>query len=423
MKKLCLLLVSCFIAFFLRLMPVDAKEYTQEDVQQSLASIISIWQGSAPQGTQFNFLAVGNDLALKSTFGGEEYVSHFIFNDGVISFVSDRATVTNEDEFIKSTYDNFNITFLLVGLLNMYDEETKESVKDIQINDSLSMETFTLERDGLTATLINSNIKEITLENGQSLKTEGFIKTIDIDFNHPNFIKFVIDNDGSLIFGSQKKVPTLNLKDVTDSSITIEIGNTDSGRMCKIYKRESNQDFTLLDTVSCSDTHTDTDVLSDTEYSYKIETDEGIESNIKSARTLKKEQPSTTPTEQIPSLKLSNIKMDSITVNFYNTGDAKSCSLYRSKEDGEFEALKTVSCNESYVDSEVYANTKYSYKVEANGIMSEPVSGKTLPKILEPVPNNPKTGIITYSLLVITLVISCIAGLQILSKNKLFKRL
>lgn len=423
MKRSVLTLLVVLSTVFIGLSRVEAWEYTQDDVQESLASTMSIWQGAAPQGTQFNFSASGSDLALKSTFGGKEYVSHFIFKDGVISFVSDRSSVTNNDEFIKSNYDNFNITFLLVSLLRMYDQETKDSVKDIQVNDSLSMEDFTLERDGLVANLISSNIKEITLDNGEVLKAEGFIRTIDIDFNHPNFIKFVIDNDGSLIFQTQKKVPTLNLKDITDGSITLEIGNTVSGRTCKVYKKGPGQDFVILKATDCSDILVDTDVLPDTEYSYKVETDEGAMSNIKSAKTLPKVEVEVPPKTPIPYLKLSNIKMDSITVNFFNTGSAKVCTLYRASEEGPYESLNTISCKDGYVDKEVYANTEYSYKLEADGVMSDPVSGKTLPKVLEPVPNNPKTGIITYTLLIVTLVIACLAGLQILSKNKLFRRL
>ena len=109
MKRSVLTLLVVLSTVFIGLSRVEAWEYTQDDVQESLASTMSIWQGAAPQGTQFNFSASGSDLALKSTFGGKEYVSHFIFKDGVISFVSDRSSVTNNDEFIKSNYDNFNI--------------------------------------------------------------------------------------------------------------------------------------------------------------------------------------------------------------------------------------------------------------------------------------------------------------------------
>ncbi len=424
MRKFCIATFNILFLSLVGIMGVDAREYTREDIQESLASTISIWQGTAPEGTQFNFTAVGNDLALKSTFNGQEYISHFVISDGVITFTSDRSSVTNDDEFLKSTFDNFNITFLLVGLLRMYDDETKESVKDVVVNDSLSMENFTLDRDGLTATLINSDIKEITLENGAVLRTEGFIRSIQIDFNHPNFIKFVIDNDGSLIFGSQKKVPTLNLKDVTSNSITLEIGNTEVGKNCSIYKKEENGEFTLLYTGVCSNQYTDTEVKPDTTYTYKVLTEDAVESVPKSAKTPPLEEVPTPPAEtKVPSLNLTDIKMDSITVHFSNVDQSKTCHLYRGREHDPFALIKTLPCSEVYVDREVYANTLYHYKVEVDGLMSEPKSAKTLPKIIEPIPENPKTGILTYTLAIITLIIACIGGLQILGKNRLFKKL
>lgn len=431
MRKLRAVLVSAFLLCTAGIKTVDAREYTYTDVQQSLAATMSVWQSTAPEGTTFNFSTNGNDMILKTTFRGTEYEAHVIYDNGVFNFVSDRSAVKTENDFVKSYYDNHNITFLLVSLLRMYDQETRDSVKDIVINSSLSMEDFSLERDGLTASLMSSNIKEVTVPTGEKLEAEGFLKSISIDINHPNFIKFVIDNNGSLVFQSkvEKKKPILTLSYITEDSITVEVSNIDLSRPRKLYRKVEGGEFELLSTGSGVGSYVDKNLEPDTIYSYKVVSEDNVESDVTSARTLKRAaveepEPDPKPTVTIPKISLSNVGMTSITINIDAPGSS-TCDIYRAREEGAFEMIKSgVACNKAYVDDKVYANTSYSYKVmNDKGYFSEEVGAKTKPKVLSVLPDNPKTGILTYGLLTVVLSLGCFAGLKMLGKRNVFRKL
>lgn len=196
------IVVSCIFSS-----SVLAKEYTKDDVEDSLNKIMGVFEGVFPVGTEITMNSTDSETVITSTFDGKSYVTHFGYADGVYSYVSEFSDVTNEEEFLKSGFDTFNISLLLAGILSTYDAETIESAKDASVGDVSNVNTFTLEKDGLQASLISSSIKEIEI-GGNKVDASGFLKTLQIDINHKSLIKLLTDNNGDINFGGSIKDPS-----------------------------------------------------------------------------------------------------------------------------------------------------------------------------------------------------------------------
>lgn len=139
---------------------------------------------------------------------------------------------------------------------------------------------------------------------------------------------------------------------------------------------------------------------------------------------------------KIPSLVLSNVSSNSITINISNTDEGATCKIYRAEGDGAYALLTSVPCSEKYIDNTVQDNVLYSYRVDTgNDMMSEPKSVTTPKKSSSSgstgnsgnsstgTVHNPNTGIVSHSLLIIIVSIVGVMSLNVLRKKDLFKKL
>lgn len=139
---------------------------------------------------------------------------------------------------------------------------------------------------------------------------------------------------------------------------------------------------------------------------------------------------------KIPSLVLSNVSSNSITINISNTDEGATCRIYRAEGDGAYALLTSVLCSEKYIDNTVQDNVLYSYRVDTgNDMMSEPKSVTTPKKSSSSgstgnsgngstgTVHNPNTGIVSHSLLIIIVSIVGVMSLNVLRKKDLFKKL
>ncbi len=197
MKKVYSFLLTMFFLFTFAL-NVDARTYGKPDVEATLNRIKDSYVNSSalPAGTTFTVESSDTETVITSSYGGRSFVSHFVYNNGVYSFTSVQDAVTNATEYVTIGFENFNISFLLSAIYSTYDQETIQSVADVVLSDTRHVDRFTLEKDGLATTLIPMEFNPSASEENVTM---GFIKAIAMDINHPNFIKWVSDNDGELI--------------------------------------------------------------------------------------------------------------------------------------------------------------------------------------------------------------------------------
>ena len=222
MKKICSFILTALALWFFSMNSVYARDYTKADVEASLTRMKEVWVSPAPAGTSFEFETTDTETIIKSTIAGTTYTSRFAYANGVYSFTSNRESVLNQQELLEVAFENFNISFLVAAIDAMYDEETVNSVQDVQVGDTSHIDTFTLEKDGLSAVILPI---DYTKDNVEDNVRAGFIRSISMDINHPNFIKWITDNDGSLIIEVNFNKPdTCDPDEVVDFIVLINNG-------------------------------------------------------------------------------------------------------------------------------------------------------------------------------------------------------
>lgn len=142
------------------------------------------------------------------------------------------------------------------------------------------------------------------------------------------------------------------------------------------------------------------------------------------------------PTEEkIPDIVLSNVVANSITINISNTEAGATCNIYRSKDDDSFALLASVPCSENYIDNNVEPNTLYAYRVDTGKNNMSSSKSVTTPNKSSSgntggntggnngTVQNPNTGIVSHTLVIVGLGILGVLSLNFLRKKDLFKKL
>lgn len=225
MRKICSFLMVSLLAIACTFIDVDARTYTKDDVEASLAIVLDRWDSPAPEGASFTYESTANSTVIKSTFSGNTYETIFTYDNGVYRFTSIYANneVVDQNDIVKLTFENFNISCLMFAIDQMYDEDTVKEVAGVQVGDARNqIDKFTLSNDGLEAVVVS--LGEPIEINGQAVSV-GFIKTMAFNLNHQKFIKWVTDNDGLLEIGNKKPSVVDDSKDVVDFEVIINNGN------------------------------------------------------------------------------------------------------------------------------------------------------------------------------------------------------
>lgn len=206
MKKLLLSILMLFVVFsFTVVDAVGTRTYTKNDVEESLSQILDSYHSDAPEGTKFAYESTATETVIKSTLLGNTYTTRFVYENGIYHFTSifADAKISTKEDIVNLTFENFNLSCLMFAIDNMYDDETVQSVADVQVGDAKNhIERFTLANDGMEAVIISIGNPLAIADESYSI---GFIKTLNFDLNHPKFVKWVTDNEGFLELGTSIK--------------------------------------------------------------------------------------------------------------------------------------------------------------------------------------------------------------------------
>lgn len=114
------------------------------------------------------------------------------------------------------------------------------------------------------------------------------IKSMRININDLRLDTSSTPTPGPEVPDEDEKVPNITLSNISDSSITISISNTNEGATCRVYKAVSDGEYALLTTIPCSQSYVDNDIKENMLYSYRVDTGNDLMSEPKSATTPKK---------------------------------------------------------------------------------------------------------------------------------------
>lgn len=196
MKKRVLCLLTVVLASF-PFLNVDAKQYTKEDAEANLREVLTTWGTGTDSGYGYGIESTSDATTLISTIDGVKYLTELKYNGGIYTFTSSLSKVETESEFVNEAYADMGLTIFLIALANMYDSETKNSASSATVGNMDDVGSFTLEKDGISASLLDSSIKEVALPDGSTLSASGFYKQFAFDINHPSFIKLITGTYGT----------------------------------------------------------------------------------------------------------------------------------------------------------------------------------------------------------------------------------
>lgn len=132
------------------------------------------------------------------------------------------------------------------------------------------------------------------------------------------------------------------------------------------------------------------------------------------------EEPSIPTTPTMATIRLSNVNSNSITLSISYSGSGV-CDIYRATADGYYKKITSMSCNDSYRDTNLEPNTKYFYKVGIGELMSNAVEAKTgAPSVTV---KNPSTGYVSYGLIFFAIGTLSFEAYRRIKKGNIFRQL
>ncbi len=237
MKKILLSLLTLLVFSFTVVDAEVTRTYTKNDVEESLSKILDSYHSEAPEGTKFVYESTATETVIKSTLLGNTYTTRFVYDNGIYHFTSifADAKISTKEDIVNLTFENFNLSCLMFAIDNMYDDETVQSVAGVQVGDAKNhIERFTLADDGMEAVIISIGNPLAIADESYSI---GFIKTLDFNLNHPNFIKWVTDNDGFLELGTSIKKAMVDFEAIINDGKPVPEGTPREDVPIKIIEK------------------------------------------------------------------------------------------------------------------------------------------------------------------------------------------
>lgn len=175
-------------AFFMINTSVDAKTYTNKDVEAKLDFGVNYVNSLIDDNIYYS--VDGSDIKIiKTSTTGKNYVTEIKYQDGIYTFNSKFPSVSTAEEQIQNAYDGLAMMAFMSAVVSIYTTDTATSVASVVVKDTLTNDHLTEADHGIVFT--DEPLEEVfvDLDNGSSLATNSIIRTVKIDLNNQKFQK------------------------------------------------------------------------------------------------------------------------------------------------------------------------------------------------------------------------------------------
>lgn len=175
-------------AFFMMSASVDAKTYTNKDVEAKLDFGVN-YVNSLIDDNIYYSVDSSDIKIIKTSTTGKNYVTEIKYQDGVYTFNSKFPSVSTTEEQIQNAYDGLAMMAFMSAVVSIYTTDTATSVASVVVKDTLTNDHLTEADHGIVFT--DEPLEEVfvDLDNGSSLATNSIIRTVKIDLNNQKFQK------------------------------------------------------------------------------------------------------------------------------------------------------------------------------------------------------------------------------------------